>query len=315
MKKWFLRIAIGALVGLILFVGVTFSRLQWTKYQINRDTDIYSSAEPIEIGETSTLEILPLYENAAQNGLQSGHGVSYLIRTDSATILFDLGNNMTASSPSPLEQNMADLGISLDEIDMIVISHRHPDHVGGQNWWIQKTFSLDGANQPTLGKMPIYIPENMTYPGSSLTLSKLPVSLADGLATTGLIAYAQPFPAWLATPKGDEQALAVNVAGQGLVLITGCGHMGLKALLTRAENVFDVPVVGIVGGLHYGQADLASLQPDIDLVQSLHPVIVALSPHDSDPSVLDGFAQLFPEAYVPIVVGEPIRLSGGMAAP
>jgi metal-dependent hydrolase (beta-lactamase superfamily II) len=60
-----------------------------------------------------------------------------LIRTDSATILFDLGYNMTASSPSPLEGNMASLGLTLDEIDMIVISHRHPDHVGGQNWWTE----------------------------------------------------------------------------------------------------------------------------------------------------------------------------------
>jgi len=315
MKKWFLRIAIGALVGLVLFVGITFSRLLWAKYQISRDTNTLSSTEPIKIGETSALEILPLYESAARDGLQSGHGVSYLIRTDSATILFDLGNNMTAASPSPLEQNMADLGISLDEIDMIVISHRHPDHVGGQNWWIQKTFSLDGANQSALGKMPVYIPENMTYPGSSLTLSESPVSLADGIATTGLIAYAQPFPVWLANPKGEEQALAINVTGRGIVLITGCGHMGLKALLSRAENVFDVPVAGIVGGLHYGDADIASLHPEVQLVTDLKPILVALSPHDSDQGVLDGFAQLFPEAYVPIVVGEPIRLSGGMATP
>jgi beta-lactamase superfamily II metal-dependent hydrolase len=111
MKKWFRRFAIGSLVVFVLFIGITFGRLQWEKYQIRQDTQTYSNASAMDIGETSRLEILPLYENAAQAGLQSGHGVSYLIRTDNATILFDLGYNLTAASPSPLEQNMASLGV------------------------------------------------------------------------------------------------------------------------------------------------------------------------------------------------------------
>ena len=314
MKKWFRRVAIGALVGLILFVGITFLRLQWAKYQVGRETQTLSKTEAVGIGETSSLEILPLYENAAQPGLQSGHGVSYLVRTDSATILFDLGYNITAVSPSPLEQNMDSLGISLDDIDMIVISHRHPDHVGGQNWWTARTFSLDGKTQPPLGDVPVYIPEEMSYPGSHLTLSKMPVALTDGVATAGLITYTQPFPISLATPTGDEQALAVNVSGQGIVLITGCGHMGLESLLARAEIVFDIPVAGVVGSLHYGEADLASLQPEIQLISELNPVVVALSPHDSGQAVLDSFASAFPEVYVPIVVGQPIHLPAAVAA-
>jgi 7,8-dihydropterin-6-yl-methyl-4-(beta-D-ribofuranosyl)aminobenzene 5'-phosphate synthase len=270
---------------------------------------VLSASVPLQLGETKTLEILPLYEKAAQDGLQSGHGVSYLIRTDSATILFDLGNNLTAASPSPLEQNMAGLGISLDEIDLIVLSHRHPDHVGGQNWWNDKTFSLAGASQPPLGDLPIYVPETMTYPGSKPVLAEAPARLADGVATTGLFAYAQPFPIWLATPKGDEQALAVNVAGQGIVLITGCGHMGLNTLLARADAAFDAPVVGVIGGLHYGKADAAALQSEIQLMQALSPMAVALSPHDSGAAALDAFTQAFPAAYRPIRVGASITIS------
>jgi 7,8-dihydropterin-6-yl-methyl-4-(beta-D-ribofuranosyl)aminobenzene 5'-phosphate synthase len=204
---------------------------------------------------------------------------------------------------------MARLGVSLDEIDAVVISHRHPDHVGGKNWWIEKTFSLDGAPQPSLGDLPIYIPEAMTYPGSSPVSAERPTPVAEGVATTGLITYAQPFPLWLAMPKGDEQALAVNVSGQGIVLITGCGHMGLKNLLERAETAFDAPVVGVVGGLHYGNADAASLQPEMQLIQGLNPVIVALSPHDSGPAALDAFRQAFSAAYQPIEVGEAITIS------
>ncbi len=49
----------------------------------------------------------------------------------------------------------------------------------------------------------------------------------------------------------QEQALVVNVAGKGLVLIAGCGHQGLKRIIERAEAVFSEPIYGLVGGLHY----------------------------------------------------------------
>jgi hypothetical protein len=56
--------------------------------------------------------MVPLFEGAAaQNGLQTGPDVSYLIKTDTATIPFDVGNNPAAISPSPLERNMAALGL------------------------------------------------------------------------------------------------------------------------------------------------------------------------------------------------------------
>lgn len=308
MKKWLAGFGLAALIGLILFVGIAFLRVRLAQNETRQQVRILAAAAPLQIGETKTLEILPLYEKAAQGELASGHGVSYLIRTDNATILFDLGNNLNAASPSPLEHNMAKLGVSLDAIGLIVISHRHPDHVGGQNWWNKKSFSLTGASQPSLGSIPIFVPEAMTYPGSSPTLADGPTRLADGVATTGLNTYAQPFPIWLATPKGAEQALAVNVAGRGIVLITGCGHMGLQALLERAETAFALPVVGVVGGLHYGNANAAALQSEIQLMRELDPELVALSPHDSGPAALDAFAQDFPAAYQPIRVGATITI-------
>jgi 7,8-dihydropterin-6-yl-methyl-4-(beta-D-ribofuranosyl)aminobenzene 5'-phosphate synthase len=308
MKRWLVRIALISVLGLALLVGIASLRLLLARNEIRQEAQALSTSAALQIGETSSLEVLPLYEKAAQDGLQNGHGVSYLVRTDSATILFDLGNNPTAASPSPLEQNIARLGISLDDVDIIVFSHRHPDHVGGGHWWKDRTFSISGASQPALGNISVYIPEAMTYPGSSPVLAETPVRLAEGVATTGLISYAQPFPLWLATPKGDEQALAVNVSGKGIVLITGCGHMGLKTLLERAEFAFDAPVAGVIGGLHYGNADAAALQQEMELMQGINPLVVALSPHDSGPAALDAFTQAFPVAYRPIRAGAPIAI-------
>jgi 7,8-dihydropterin-6-yl-methyl-4-(beta-D-ribofuranosyl)aminobenzene 5'-phosphate synthase len=288
-------------------LGITFLRKQLAGVKIRREVKLFSTFMPLQIGETIKLEILPLYEAFSQNELQCGFGVSYLIRTGSTTILFDLGNNPDAISPSPLEQNMARLGISLDEIDLMIISHRHPDHVGGWKWWDKKTFSLTGISQPALGTLPIYIPEKITYPGSNPTLAKMPTQLADGVVTTGRFTYVEPFPLWQIMPNDSEQVLAVNVAGRGIVLIVGCGHMGLKALLERARTVFAAPVIGVVGGLHYGKADADLLQAEIQSLRDCHPLLVALSPHDSGPAALDAFAQAFPTTYRSICAGVPIE--------
>jgi len=49
----------------------------------------------------------------------------------------------------------------------------------------------------------------------------------------------------------DEQALAINVEGKGIVLVVGCGHQTLDKLLTRTAQLFGEPIYGVIGGLHY----------------------------------------------------------------
>ena len=260
------------------------------------------------IGQTDKLEILPLYEAEAGRDFLGGSGVSYLIRTDHATILFDLGNNPQATSPSPLLQNMARLGLSLRDIDLLFISHRHPDHVGGWKWWKDRTFSPDGASQPALGALPVYVSDRLSYPGSRPRLTAAPVRLAEGVMTTGSFTFFEPYPSWHILPDYSEQALAVNVAGLGMVLITGCGHMGLKTLLERARSVFGLPVAGIVGGLHYTDADALALQPEIQYLRKANPGLLALSAHDSGPEAIAAFAQAFPASCRTLRVGEAIGI-------
>ena len=105
-----------------------------------------------------------------------------------------------------------------------------------------------------------------------------------------------------------EQALVVNVKDRGIVIITGCGHMGLDSLLAHAQAEFDAPVVGFIGGLHEGNANAQALEPGIQLLNSIQPEIVAVSPHDSSPSVLAVFKQAFQAVYQPIEVGSLMQV-------
>ena len=198
-----------------------------------------------EVGSTRRLEILPLVDwNTANPELRGEAGVSYLVRTDQNTILFDVGGNLQGGDPSPLIANMRQLGIKLSDIDTIVISHAHMDHVGGQSNAMMKTFSL-GVGQLDLSGKRVFVPTAMTYPGIAPTLSAAPTVIAPGVASTGAITGK------LNIGPVDEQALAIRVQGKGVVLLVGCGHQGLANLLGRTQQLLEEPIYGIIGGLHY----------------------------------------------------------------
>lgn len=306
MKKFLLYTLI-ALVALITLTAVFFgTRVGIANAQSKREWQrVPGSIPPLET--TSQLEIIPLYENdRADESLEQGHGVSYLIRTDSATILLDLGNNPAESAGLPSLRNLQALGIPRDEIDAIMVSHPHPDHVGGIKAWQNKTIAMNDF-KGNLGNLKIYTPILLTVPGATTIHSAEPTLLSLDMATTGTIPYPEVFPIYLFDAKGYEQGLVIDVAGEGLVVVTGCGHPSLEKLVTRAEALYGGKVVGVVGGLHYGEASPEEVQHHIKFLESRHPKLIALSPHDSGPAVVDEFASAFPEAYQYIRVGEAIQ--------
>jgi len=76
-----------------------------------------------DVGATRSLAILPLVDwSGATPDLQGEPGVSYLIKTDRSTILFDVGVNLKQRDPSPLLANMQKLGVSLADFDTVIIS-------------------------------------------------------------------------------------------------------------------------------------------------------------------------------------------------
>jgi len=278
------------------------------------------------LGITKTLEILPLIDwHTSKESLKGEAGVSYLIKTDKCTILFDVGLNHDQRDPSPLLRNMKQLGVTLDDFDAIVISHNHGDHVGGGKWSEMKTFSLTN-HQINLGQKRVYTPVPMTYPGLTPIYAENPTVISEGVATLGVISNQLFFLG--CTP---EQALAVSVEAKGIVLISGCGHQTLSKILERAEALFDEPIYGIIGGLHYPVTDsraewkgikiqmyfgtgkapwnpitMEEVQGNINLLKKRNPGVVGLSGHDSCDASIEAFRKAFPEIYKDIKIGEKI---------
>ena len=88
-------------------------------------------------------KVTTLVENSvAQSGqaLLAEHGLSFYIETGNRKILFDTGQNLAISN------NARVLGIELNQIDTVVLSHGHYDHSGGLKSILEsnKDFTLYG---------------------------------------------------------------------------------------------------------------------------------------------------------------------------
>jgi 7,8-dihydropterin-6-yl-methyl-4-(beta-D-ribofuranosyl)aminobenzene 5'-phosphate synthase len=306
MKK-FLLYSLFTLVGLVVLATLFFTLRQGiARAQIKREEQVIPASLP-GLGTTIRLEIIPLYENdRTDESFDFGHGVSYLIRTDTATLLMDLGYNPDEVEQLPALQNMQKLGITWEEINAVLISHPHPDHMGGVKAWQKKTLSL-GDFPTDRSQMPIYVPVPMNSSTGTVIHSEKPTLISNDMATTGVISFPEVFPVNLFNPKGNEQGLVIHVAGQGLVLITGCGHPTLERLVDRAEALYGGEVIGVVGGLHYGVASAEDLQPHIQFLEPRQPKLIALSPHDSSLEAIGMFQSAFSAAYEFIKVGESIQ--------
>ena len=307
MKKIVL-VTMGMILVTALAAGLfIILRQVWASAQAERKWQATHVEVLKDFGSTSRLEILPLYEEAGdQNIYQIGHGLSYLIKTDSAIILMDVGNNPAETDVMPLSLNMQALGVSWDQIDAVIFSHFHPDHVGGVEAWKAGKVSL-GSEEVDLQGKPVYAPSNFDFPGATPTLLPNPSVLSPGVATIGTIEYGETYPVSLYAASGAEQVLAVNVEGRGIVLIVGCGHPTVERIVARAEALFEQPVVGIVGGLHYEGFSFDDVQPRIEFLASHNLKLVALSPHDSSPEALEAFQSAFADRYHTLRVGESIQ--------
>ena len=276
----------------------------------------------LDVGSTRRFEMLPLIDwFSSSDSLVHESGVAYLLRTDDATILFDVGLNRQDADPSPLLMNMERLGVRLEDIDMIVISHPHSDHVGGSKWEDQGSFSLT-SHQIPLGHKQVFTPIPMVYPGVEPVYTRQPTRIAKGVATIGVIQRPLFF------GETEEQALAIDVEGKGIVIVSGCGHQTIERLLQRTERLFQRPIYALLGGFHLPltegrnihryykyfvtgrppwvfleAADITNL---IGVLKRNGVHVVGVSGHDTCDSTIAMFKSAFGSSYVDIAVGKTV---------
>jgi len=235
-----LAVASPVLVPLMLHRNHAFAKNRAKAEKLNRSR--IDGASRLALPSLDHLEITVLSEFRTREGLLGEPGVSYLVKTPEGSLLFDVGfgpQNRT------LAHNAAKLGVRLEQVDAVAISHLHPDHMGGMEAARSNRVAVPAELGTANGK-PCYLPDAASGGGFAAEIVASPRMLAAGIGTTGPLARSLFFLGFC-----EEQALVAHIRNRGLVVITGCGHPTIEIILEMVRRLSDEPIYAIVGGLHF----------------------------------------------------------------
>jgi 7,8-dihydropterin-6-yl-methyl-4-(beta-D-ribofuranosyl)aminobenzene 5'-phosphate synthase len=266
------------------------------------------------------------------------HGLSLMVTTyrgsESHSILFDAGYN-----ESGVMHNIDKLGIDIQAVEALVISHAHMDHAGALH------AVLDRLSKP----MPLYVhPGIFSFPrlleqkdgsrvffprtfvkkdmestGCTLMESKSPTLVAnDTIAITGEVerttdfekglpkAYVQVDGRYQKDSIPDDQSLIVKLKDERLVLITGCCHAGIINTIRFALKLTGIDkMYGVLGGLHLSGAHFEPIiEQTIDALKEFNPEVV-VPMHCTGWNASKKLADTFPDAFTLNSVGSKFILT------
>jgi 7,8-dihydropterin-6-yl-methyl-4-(beta-D-ribofuranosyl)aminobenzene 5'-phosphate synthase len=201
-----------------------------------------AGAAALDLPALASLSLTVLSEWEAEPGFASEAGVSYVLRSDRGAILFDVG---FGAQSGVVVENARKLEFTLSDVDALVISHLHLDHMGG--FEAQKAGVV--AVPAELGSpdgMDCFVPDEAGATGFTRHVVDSPRVLGPGIATTGPLARSLFFFGYI-----EEQVLVARLESGGLAVITGCGHPTIEVILEMVGRLSVEPVHTVAGGLHF----------------------------------------------------------------
>lgn len=212
---------------------------------------------------------------AVSPALATEHGLSFLLELGGRVILFDTG------ASDAFLRNAERLGLPLEKVGHMVLSHGHRDHTGGLGAALERApqaqvYLHPRALGPKYSRHPDRPVREIGFPKESwsavcpvmhshVNWTTAPMWISPEIGITGPIPRRHPEeavsgPFFLDAdgrqpdPLQDDQALWIRTP-QGLVVVLGCAHAGVVNTLEYALQVTgEHHIHAIVGGLHLVQA-------------------------------------------------------------
>jgi len=198
-------------------------------------------------------------------------GFAAMVDVDGQRILFDTG-----ARPDTLVINARELGVDLNGIPDVVLSHNHGDHTTGLvtvREQLGKARIHTGKGifysrpRPSGGENNFVLANKTKLSGLQFIEHDKPAQIVPGVWVTGPVPRTYPERNFgigpggrVVTPEGtvddtipEDNSLVFDTP-QGLVVLSGCGHAGIANTLEYARTVVrKAPVHAVIGGWHLFQ--------------------------------------------------------------
>jgi 7,8-dihydropterin-6-yl-methyl-4-(beta-D-ribofuranosyl)aminobenzene 5'-phosphate synthase len=253
-------------------------------------------------------------------------------------VLFDTG-----ITPDGCVENLRRMGKDPAGIEAIVCSHGHFDHTAGLSglagrlgrrnlpviihpeFWTRRRLAIPGreplqtptTSRRALEEVGFYVVEQQQHSflldGSLMVTGE--VDRTTDFEQGFLIHQAYRDETWVPDPLIlDDQALIANVAGKGLVILTGCGHAGILNICRYAQRLTgETRVHAVVGGFHLNGPLVEPIIPaTLDALDQLEPDIVVPA-HCTGWRAVHAIAARFPQQFIQNSAGTTFHLAAEAA--
>ncbi len=206
------------------------------------------------------------------------HGLCLYIETEKHKILFDLG-------PDKLFlENAEKMGVKIEEIDTVVISHGHYDHGGALGLFLRHNHrariyvhkkAFTGHFTKVMGLLYIGVGLDASLAShEQIVLTEGNLELDEELLIITDVKERELFPQSnrslytaengkkLRDDFAHEQSLLIR-EGENKVLLAGCAHCGIVNIVNRANRDLGEPVTHVIGGFHIWKDKSPELVRDI----------------------------------------------------
>jgi len=193
-------------------------------------------------------------------------------------------------------ENLQRVDVNLAELDAVIISHNHWDHVYG----------LPGVMSGSRTGASVFVPAaaadgvRQQFPRATVVAVQEPREVAPGAWLTG------PMDTDFMGASLSEQALVLEHP-DGLHIVAGCSHPGIVALVERAKKMFpEEPIALVAGGFHLrstGEEEVRRVANDLKRlgVRRIGPS------HCTGDAAERVFRELWGEAFVDLGLGDTYR--------
>ena len=233
------------------------------------------------------IRLTVVYDNLSyRNDLRRDWGFSCLIEGLDKTVIFDSGRY-----DNIIMTNLATLHIDPQQIDVLFLSHDHPDHVGGA----LKLLEMNSTMQVSLVKaFPSGFKRLVTSTGATLAAVDQPHGVSRHCLSTGE----------MKSVVKNEHAL-VLLTDRGSIIVTGCAHPGVVEIVERTIAITNREVLLLVGGFHLLMDHAASIRKIAARLQELGVQYVAPS-HCTGAEATKILAEVYGERFVRSGLGRVI---------